>query len=256
VEASALLELVSLPLGTTPEHLLRQLLLTARALPLIVLVPVFALRGAPLPFKLAMAFALVATVLPTGLEGIMPSEPWPLLIAREIVAGLPIAVGAAALLWAATMAGDLVADSFQDVGVTAFDALPGARSSLGVLFALLGATGFIELGGPARLLRALAASPPPVGVSFVSTLGSQQWWLQVVTQVLGAIDLALAIAGPLLAVSFVSQVAVALTMRAWLPLSLGPALPALRAVIVLLLFGLLFQAVALALFEQLDLSLP
>ncbi|HEX2879720.1 MAG TPA: flagellar biosynthetic protein FliR [Polyangiaceae bacterium] len=255
MEPSALLELASLPLGTTPEQLLRQLLLAARALPLIVLVPVFALRGAPLPLKFAMAFALVATVLPTGVEGNMPSEPWPLLIARELVAGLPIALGAAALLWAATMAGDVVADSYQDTGAAAFDAVPGARSGLGVLFSLLGAAGFIEVGGPARLLRALAASPSPGGLS-LTTLGSKQWWLQIVTQVLGAIDLALAIAGPLLAVSFVSQVAVALTLRASLPLSLGPALPALRAVIVLLLFGLLFQAVALALFEQLDLRLP
>jgi hypothetical protein len=80
--------------------------------------------------------------------------------------------------------------------------------------------------------------------------------MQVVDQVLASIELAIALAGPLLAVSVATQLAFALTARAAVPLSLGPALPALRVVVLLLLVGALFQAVALALFEQLNLRLP
>jgi type III secretory pathway component EscT len=256
VETSELLELLSLLLGTTPEQLLRLLLVAARTLPSILLVPALGLRAAPLPLKLAMTFALAATVASAGLDGAVPAEPGLLSIVRELVAGLPIALGAAGLLWAATMAGDLVADSYQDVGDGTFGAVPGARSSWGVLFSLLGAAGFIELGGPARLLRALAGAPPSFDAQLAASLGSTQWWMLIVTQVLGAIDLALAIAGPLLAVSFVTQVAAALTVRASVPLSLGSGLPALRAPVVLFLFGLLFQSVAFALFEQFDWRLP
>jgi type III secretory pathway component EscT len=261
VEPTTLLALVSLLLGMAPEHLLPHLLLAARALPLIVLVPAFGLKAAPLPLKLALALALASTLGPVGLSPMVsgrtvPVDPLPLLLLRELVAGLPIALGAAALLWAATMAGDLIADSHQEMQTTISDGLSGARSSMGVLFSLLCAVGFVEVGGPARLLRALLASPSPAGGSLAVSLGSKPWWQQVVTQVLGAIDLALAIAAPLLAVTFVVQIASAVTARASGPLSLGPGLPALRSLIVLCLLGLLFQALALALFEQLDLRLP
>lgn len=240
-------------LGTTPEQLLRVALMGVRTLPLVLLVPAFGLRAAPLPFKLAIALVLGLTVAPVWLQGPVASEPWLVLILRELVSGLPLALGAAALLWAASMAGDLVSDSYRDVGAVSFDAVPGANSSLGVLLSLLCAIGFLEVGAPVRLLRALAHS---TGSAWATSFGSKQWWLQVVEQVLGAIDLALAIAAPLLAVSFATHIAFALMARASVPLSGSPALPALRAVVLLVLFSLLFQAIALALFEQLDLRLP
>lgn len=240
-------------LGTTPEQLLRVALMGARTLPLVLLVPAFGLRAAPLPFKIAIALALGLAVAPVWLQGPVVSEPWLVLLLRELVFGLPLALGAAALLWAATMAGDLISDSYRDVGAVSFDAVPGARSSLGVLFSLLCAIGFLEVGAPARLLRALAH---PTGPVWATNLGSKQWWLQVVEQVLGAIDLALAIAAPLLAVSFATHLAFALMARASVPVGWSPALPALRAVVLLVLFSLLFRAVALALFEQIDLRVP
>lgn len=235
----------------TSEQLFPLVSMAARALPLVVLIPVLGLRGSPLPFKIAIAFALAVAVAPTWLPGTAATEPLFGLIVREMITGLPVALGAAALLWAATMAGDLASDLYRDVGTVSFDAVPEARSSLGVLLSLLCAIGFLEIGAPIRLMRALALSPQHALV-----LGSKQWWWQLVEQVLGAIDLALAIAGPLLAVSFVTHVAAGLTARASIPMSLGPALPALRALLVLLLFSLLFRAIALALFEQLDLRLP
>jgi type III secretory pathway component EscT len=237
--------------GTTPEQLLPLVLMAARVLPLVVFVPVLGLRGAPLPFKAAIAFALAVAVAPTWLPTANPAGPLLGLLAHEIILGLPLAIGAAALLWAATMAGDLASDLYRDVGPMSFDAVPEARSSLGVLLSLLCAIGFLEVGAPVRLLRALAQAPQHALV-----LGSKQWWSQLIEQILGAIDLALAIAGPLLAVSFVTHIAAGLTARASVPLSFGPAMPALRSLVILFLFSLLFQALGLALFEQLELRLP
>jgi type III secretory pathway component EscT len=150
------------------------------------------------------------------------------------------------------MAGDLLAASYRDVGSISFEALPGASSALGVLLSLLAALGVLELGAPARLLRVLADPVP--------ALGLQEWGTQVarsvLEQVLAAIELALTLAAPLLAVALLTQVVFAVTARAAAPVSLLPALPALRAVAVLLLFALLLQTLALALFEQMDLRLP
>jgi flagellar biosynthetic protein FliR len=249
MDAFSLLELSSALFGVAPAQLLRAGLMAARVLPLVVLVPVFGLRAAPWPIKGAMALALALSVAPVWLAEPLPSEPWLMLIFRELLLGLPVALGVAALLWAATMAGDLISVSARDVGAISFDALPGAQSAVGVLMSLLCMVGFLELGVPARVLRALASLAPTT-----EPLASRGWWLHVVEQVLAAINLALAIAAPLIAVAFVTHIAFALLARAALPVSLMPALPALRALVVLFLFAALFQAIAWVLFERIGSS--
>jgi type III secretory pathway component EscT len=106
------------------------------------------------------------------------------------------------------------------------------------------------------VLRALAAANSAGSALVLAELASAQWWLHVVEQVLAAIHLALALAGPMLAVAWATHIGFGLVARAASPVSFAPMLPALRAIVALLFFALLFQALAGALFEQLDGRLP
>jgi hypothetical protein len=77
-----------------------------------------------------------------------------------------------------------------------------------------------------------------------------------VRQVAHSIELAIVIAAPLIAIALACEMVFALTARAATPLALASVLPAFRGLVVLAAFGLLFQALAWALFEMIDLGLP
>lgn len=220
-----------------------------RVLPLVLLVPAFGLSALPFAARVVFAAALGLGAAPALVGVAHPGEPSLELAVRELLLGTPFALGTATLLWAATMAGDFFAEVNGSSEPTLFATVPGPSSAYGTLLSLLASLAFLELGGPGRAVKALAA----LGVAHTDL---RQLLTLVVQQVGDAIDLAVMIALPLVGVALAVQVAWALWLRLAQPLALAGLLPALRSLAVLAVFALLFQSLAWALVERVELGLP
>ena len=115
-----------------------------------------------------------------------------------------------------------------------------------VVIALVAAIAFFELGGPARMLRALA-SAPPLGVADLRALA---------LALARGIQLAVVLAGPLLALAPFLELLSGLTGRAAFPPGQRAALGPVRSVV---LFGgsaLLLDRFAAGVVLWLDRALP
>ncbi|HTM45996.1 MAG TPA: flagellar biosynthetic protein FliR [Polyangiaceae bacterium] len=232
------------------------LLMGLRILPLVILVPAFGLRALPLPVKVAFSLALALAASPVALLPLHPEDSWIRVALLQLLQGLPIAIGTASLLWAATMAGDVLGALRSPFELQRFAGLEGEGSAFGVLFSLLASLAFFELGGPARVVRALSMPAPDVPYGAPSIGALVPLFQSAVQQVTQCLYLAVAIAAPLVAVVLVMDVIFALVVRAAVPVALGVLIPAVRSVALLFVFGLLFNAVAWALTERIDLALP
>jgi type III secretion protein T len=203
-----------------------------RLVPSVLLVPAFGLRALPAPAQLVFAFVLSAATLPL-LGGSLPppDRPWIQVALQELLSGLPVAVGAAATIWGATMAGNLIDELRGGPAPADVPVVDSPSGPLGILLSLAASLAFLEFGGPAQLAAALAASAP-LQVSLFAEL---------VRRLLAGIQLAVLIAAPLLVVLLVLEVFHALASRATRP-GLWLALFApLRALSVLAIVALLLD---------------
>ncbi len=226
-----LLPLLLSELGRWGLHPEAWLLGATRLLPTVLLVPAFGLRALMFPAQLLFAFVLAAATLPLAPQGAAPQGPWIIALLGEIARGLPLALSAAATLWAAAMAGNLLDEVRGAYHPADFPLVDSASGPFGVLLSLVASISFLELGGPARLAEALALAGPVHAGSI---------WALVRSAVAG-IQLAVLIAAPLLVVLLVIEVFHALIARVtspglWLPL-LGP----LRALAFLMMAALLLD---------------
>lgn len=222
----------------------------ARSIPSLLLVPALGLPGLPLPLRLVFAAVLGAVIAPTlapSAGTVATVEPNLAMIAVELGRGVPVAVGVAVGVWGATMAGNLLDEllgSSSGSQPPFDDGAPGGP--LGVLLALIAAIAFFELGGPARMLTALA-SAPSLGVADVRTLA---------LALARGIQLAVVLAGPLLALAPFLELLSGLTARAAFAPGQRAALGSLRG---LVLFGgavLLLDRFAAGVVLWLDRALP
>jgi type III secretory pathway component EscT len=209
----------------------------ARVTPSVTLVPALGLRALPGPARALMGLAMAAAVLPaTGPlhagEG-AGREPWPVLALVELARGLPVAVAAAVPLWAATMAGGL-ADTLRGSS----ESLPaptveGRTTPLGALLSLLACAMFLAGGGPARTALALALHP--VGPDPVRAAAAD---------LVGGIELAVALGAPLLAAAVVIEIGAALVARAASPAQVHGILAPARSLAMLAVAGLVLDRLA------------
>lgn len=222
----------------------------ARSIPSLLLVPALGLPGLPLPLRLVFAAVLGVVIAPTlaPSAGAMPmTEPSLAMIASELGRGVPVALGVAVGVWGATMAGNLLDElmgSSTGSPLPFDDTEPGGP--LGVLLALLAAIAFFELGGPARMLTALASAPPLAAADLRA----------LALTVARGIQLAVVLAGPLLALAPFLDLLVGLTARSAFPRGQHAALGSLRG---LVLFGgaaLLLDRFAAGVVLWLDRALP
>lgn len=147
------------------------LLGAARALPSVILIPALGLRALPGVARLVAALALAVCAAPALADVETPELPWLVALLSQLVIGLPLAVGAAGTLWVASMAGNLLDQlAAAPHRPRAFDFADAPVSPLGVLLSLGAAVAFFSLGGPARLVSALAAaqSPSAAGIKDVA----------------------------------------------------------------------------------------
>lgn len=205
----------------------------ARVSPALTLVPAFGLNALPAQTRAALGLALAVSIAPS-LSPVQLSAPFGVALLIESARGLPVALAAAGALWAAGMAGGLV-DNLR--GARETQALPivdEETSPLGALLSLLVALVFLQGGGAARVAAALSGTPEiSHGVLWRVTLGLSQ-----------SIELALAVAAPLVAVSIIAELANALIARSATPAHVAALLAPLRSIVILVTFALLFERMA------------
>jgi type III secretory pathway component EscT len=108
----------------------------ARVLPSTLLVPAFGLGALPTPARVGFAFILAASVAPALALSLPAGELSVAAALGAIVAGLPVAVGAAAGLWVAAMAGNLLDALRGNEHLAPFAGVGSEASPLGVLLSL------------------------------------------------------------------------------------------------------------------------
>ena len=205
----------------------------ARITPALTLVPAFGLNALPAQTRAALGLALAVSIAPS-LQPAQLSAPFGVALLLEAARGLPVALTAAAALWAAGMAGGLV-DNIR--GARETQALPivdEETSPLGALLSLLVALVFLEGGGAARIAAALSGN--------VELSRGVLW--RVANGLSHSVELALAVAAPVVAVSIVVELANALIARSATPAHVAALLAPLRSILILVTFALLFERMA------------
>jgi type III secretory pathway component EscT len=186
------------------------------------------------------ALALAASTAPALGVVDVPDAPWITTLLSQVAIGLPLAVGAAGTLWVASMAGNTIDQlTAQRHPRRAFDMADTAVSPLGVLLSLGAAIAFFSLGGPARIVGALAAASQP----------SAPVVREVVVGLVQGIRVAVLLAAPLLVLVAFFELLAGLWARLASPLNvirgLGPARSVLIVAVVALLLDRIFEALAL-----------
>jgi len=205
----------------------------ARVTPALTLLPAFGLNALPAQTRAALGLALAVSIAPS-IQPLQLAAPFGIALLLEAARGLPVALAASGALWAAGMAGGLT-DNIR--GARETQALPVVdedTSPLGALLSLLVALIFLEGGGASRVAAALSSNP---------TLSHGVLW-QVALGLTHAIELALAVAAPVVAVSIVLELANALISRAATPAHVVALLAPLRSILILVCFALLFERMA------------
>jgi len=205
----------------------------ARVTPAATLLPAFGLNALPAQTRAALCLALAASIAPS-LQPAESAAPFGVALMLEAAAGLPVALAAAGALWAAGMAGGLT-DNLR--GARETQALPNVdegTSPLGALLSMLVALIFLEGGGASRVAAALTE---PIALS-----NGVLW--RVARGLTHSIELALAVAAPLAAVSIVVELANALIARSASPAYIAALLAPLRSIAILVAFALLFERMA------------
>ena len=218
----------------------------ARVLPSAALVPALGLRALPGPARAVLGLSLAVVAAP-ALSAVASTEqlPWWAALGREFLLGVPVALSASAALFIANMAGgavDNLRGARQQVQLPHVN--PGS-TPLGALLVLLVAIAFLESGGVERIISAL----------LVPTLEFSAPLLRASLMLSSGIEVAVAIAAPVLVASVLFEVASALIARAASPAYILPLLAPLRSLVLLAVFGLVLER-AVTLLALLSASQP
>lgn len=210
----------------------QQLLLAwGRVLPFVTIVPAFGSRLMPAPARAVFGIGLAALLVPAVAQQFPASDQshWIVGFIGELLRGLPVALSAGGLIWAATMAGGLV-DDLRGASQQQSLVFQDARTPLATFVGLFAITGFLQLGGVEATLTLLTTSATEPSLP------------RAVHDLVQALRIAFALSAPVLCVSVVWEVAGALIARAASPAHIQALLAPLRALVVLGAFALVLPA--------------
>jgi type III secretory pathway component EscT len=227
------LQIVAEALESTGVDLRGWALSWARMSPSIALVPAFGLRAIPAPARTALGLALAASVAPALAPLAGDARPWPIALLIETSKGLPIALSASIALWTATMTGGLIDNLRGSRDSAALPVIENGSTPSGVLFGLLVAIAFLEMGGPGRVAALVSRSE----LEFTGPL------LRAAGHLTQGVELAVLVAAPLIAVSVVWEVASSLVTRAASPASVQQLIAPLRSLTLLAVLAVLFERI-------------
>lgn len=206
----------------------------ARVAPAVALVPAFGLQGLPAPARVALGLALAAGIAPALTPVAASHGYWALLLVEQAARGLPVALSAAAALWVASMAGGVIDNLRGSREMASLPVVEAGTTPSGVLLSMLVAMAFLESGGPARVAAAL--SDPHL--AFAGPLTRAAFDLA------HGVELAVAVAAPVVAASIVVEVGGALVARAANPAFIQQLLAPLRSVAILGVAALVLDRIA------------
>jgi type III secretory pathway component EscT len=188
-----------------------------------LLVPAFGLRALPATARTAIGLALAIGIAPALAPLARSGEPWPVLLLGQVARGLPVALGAAAVLWAATMAGGLTDELRGSRDATDVPVVERGATPTAVLLGLLAGLAFLESGGPVHIAETLAA--PELG--FAGPLA------RAAVDLRASVVLAVGVAAPVLGASVIVELAGALVTRAASPAPVASLLAPVRSLALL-----------------------
>lgn len=213
----------------------------ARTAAVVTIVPAFGLRSTPAPMRVAMALLIGACVAP-ALATEASGDAYALQLVSSVARGVPIAIAAAIPMWTATMIGGVV-DSLRGASDTVtIPSVEGQASGSGALLSLVTSAIFLGTGGPSRVAMAIAKSFSAQQIGFA----------KAAIDLTSGIEVAIAVAGPVIAASVVLEIGAALIARSSSPTQIHVLLAPLRSFGILAIFALCFDRIAhlLALFSQ------
>ena len=211
----------------------------ARVFPALVLLPIFAARLMPVSARAALSFALAILILPGVRLQDTLSHRLPVELGYQALLGLPPALSAAAFLWAAGMTGAVIDDvRGQSQGQAR---ILEQSTPVGTLTGLFAAVGFLQLGGVDRLAGALLDADRAVHTPF----------LRAAHNIVAGVDVALALAAPVLALVVVVDVAGGLVAKAAAPAHIQQLWTPVRAFLMLGALSLILNTILSVLTEVL-----
>lgn len=214
-------------------------------MPAVTIIPAFGLAAVGAPIRIGLALALALSVLPALEPTLSHGLPWTVAFGVEFLRGVPLALETSAVLWAANMSGGLI-DNLRGARETSeLPILEEPAPPLAALLALLTGLAFLESGGASRVAAALIRVRPPTASLFEG----------VAVELTRAIELSVAIAAPLAAVSIVFEVVAALIARAASPAHVQALIAPLRSLAVLGVAAVVIERLA-ALLATLAASVP
>ncbi|MEZ4224139.1 MAG: flagellar biosynthetic protein FliR [Polyangiaceae bacterium] len=205
----------------------------ARLAPTLVLVPAFGLRAIPAPARAVLGLTMAATLAPALATARDPALPWALQAGYEALRGLPVAIGAASMLWAASQAGGLIDNLRGGREAANLPNVESGSTATGAMLSMLASIAFLESGGAARVLTALLRVDDDV----------QHAFSRVVITLLSSIEISIAVIAPVVAASIVLEVASALVSRAASPAYAQPLLAPLKSLALLGVFALVLERI-------------
>ncbi|WP_168582404.1 flagellar biosynthetic protein FliR [Gephyromycinifex aptenodytis] len=203
---------MSIDVGLTP--LLTFILVSVRILAFLIIAPPFSSKSVPLNVRAMIAFAVALPIFPhlvvdtviTGLPGFIGAITW------QLLTGLTLGVLVLALFTAVQAAGEFV-DLFSMLAMaTMLDPVSNTNSSIfGRIYYLIGTTLLFATGGHLLLLRGLLTSFQivPAGEMSLGRL-AQAMGSNLDRLVISALE----ISGPIVAVLFLTDLALGLVSRA------------------------------------------
>jgi len=188
-------------------------LLLVRPGMLVMVAPALGGTYAPMPVKVATTVLLALVLAPTvAVPQALSDVSLTLIIAREVVIGLSIAIAVRAIVAAAELGGHLGGYQIGFSYAATIDPASGVRNSvITSLYGLLALLAFFAVNGHHQVLRALAASYAgmPIGGGHVDAS-----ILTSVREILGLIfTVGVRLAAPLVLVLIIVELAVGLVSR-------------------------------------------
>jgi flagellar biosynthetic protein FliR len=241
-----------LNINAAPELIAGFLLALVRASAFLTLAPPFSTRTIPSKVKVGFAFALALATAPHLQDQEIPLDTAPLIgvIALQVFAGVLLGFLAMLVLSSVQAAGSLI-DLFGGFTMdSAYDPLSNAQSSVfGRFHQLMATTLLFVIDGHLILVRGFLAS-------FEAVPAEEILWndlARLVTKDVGVFFLAaLEMAGPLVGVMFVSEVALGMLSKAAPQMNVFQLGFPLKIILTLLLIGGTFTAMPEALGALVD----
>ena len=223
------------------QHVLSFFLVLARLSPMFVVAPLFSSKMIPARSKSIIAVGLAIGIAPLALQGIghasVPSDPFELLllIVKEMLVGLALAYGLAAMFAALTTAAAILDMAIGFSFSSLVDPVNGVMGGvINQLYALFGTAIFVAINGDAWVLKGLARSYDAIPLLDAPKVGTLVEGAQMAFS--GILAAAVEVAAPVLLAAVLCDCAFGLVSRVVPQLNVfGVGFPAKIAVSMLVL---------------------